>query len=96
VTHLRKVMLDELQRRNYSPSTIRNYIHLVEDFARYFARSPYRLGPDHLRQYQAHLFRDRKLAANIIQVRTAAHGNMAASASLQTENAVNRSRFRSG
>jgi site-specific recombinase XerD len=72
VTHLRKVMLDELQRRNYSPSTIRNYIHAVEDFARYFARSPYRLGPDHIRQYQAHLFRDRKLAANTIQVRTAA------------------------
>jgi integrase/recombinase XerD len=44
----------------------------VEDFARYFGRSPYRLGPDHIRQYQAHLFRDRKLAANTIQVRTAA------------------------
>jgi hypothetical protein len=66
------MMLDELQRRNYAASTIHNYIHAVEDFARYFGRSPYRLGPDHIRQYQAHLFRDRKLAANTVQVRTAA------------------------
>lgn len=72
MTHLRKMMLEELQRRNYSPSTVHNYIYAVEDFARYFGRSPYRLGPDHIRQYQAHLFRDRKLAANTIQVRTAA------------------------
>lgn len=72
MTHLRKMMLEELQRRNYSPSTVHNYIYAVEDFARYFGRSPYRLGPDHIRQYQAHLFRERKLTANTVQVRTAA------------------------
>jgi len=38
VTRLRQMMLDELQRRNYAPSTIRGYIHSVEDFARYFSR----------------------------------------------------------
>ena len=59
MTHLRQLMLDELQRRNYSQSTTRCYIHAVEDFAKYFHRSPYRLGPDHIRQYQVHLFRDR-------------------------------------
>jgi site-specific recombinase XerD len=32
-------MLDELQRRNYSPNTVRSYVHAVEDFARYFRRS---------------------------------------------------------
>jgi hypothetical protein len=37
-------MLDELQRRNYSPSTTRSYIFAVEDFAKYFHRSPERLG----------------------------------------------------
>jgi len=63
VTRLRQIMVDELQRRNYAPSTIRNYIHAIEDFARYFGRSPYYLGPNHIRQYQAHLFRDRKLLA---------------------------------
>ena len=49
MTHLRQKMLDELQRRNYSQSTVRSYIHAVEDFAKYFHRSPERLGPDHIR-----------------------------------------------
>jgi site-specific recombinase XerD len=46
-------MLDELQRRNYSQSTVRAYIHAIEDFSKYFHRPPDRLGPDHIRQYQA-------------------------------------------
>jgi len=66
VTHLRQMMLDELQRRNYSQSTVRSYIHTMEDFSKYFRRPPDRLGPDHIRQYQAHLFRDRKLLAGTI------------------------------
>jgi hypothetical protein len=28
------MMLDELQRRNYSPNTARSYIHAIEDFPR--------------------------------------------------------------
>jgi len=66
------MMLDELQRRNYSPNTVRTYIHAIEDFAMYFGRSPYRLGPEHIRQYQVHLFRDRKLSAGTVEGRTAA------------------------
>ena len=46
MTHLRQRMLDELQRRNYSQSTARCYIHAVEDFAKYFHRSPDRLVPE--------------------------------------------------
>jgi integrase/recombinase XerD len=65
-------MLDELQRRNYSQSTVRSYIYAVEDFAKYFHRSPERLGPEHIRQYQAYLFRERKLSAGTIEGRTAA------------------------
>jgi site-specific recombinase XerD len=65
-------MLDELQRRNYSPSTVRCYIHAVEDFSKHFHRSPERLGPRHIREYQVHLFRDRKLSAGTIQSRCAA------------------------
>lgn len=72
MTRLRQLMLDELQRRNYSPNTIRSYIHAIEDFAKHFGRSPYRLGPEHIRQYQVHLFRDRKLSAGTIEGRTAA------------------------
>ena len=40
MTHLRQQMLDELQRRNYSQSTVRSYIFAVEDFAKYFHLSP--------------------------------------------------------
>ena len=72
MTQLRRQMLEELERRNYSANTIRCYIDVVEGFARYFNRRPDRLGPEHIRQYQAHLFRDRKLAANTVAQRVAA------------------------
>jgi site-specific recombinase XerD len=72
MTHLRQLMLDELQRRNYAQSTVRSYLHAVEDFARYFHRSPDGLRPDHIREYQVHLFRDRKLSPGTIEGRTAA------------------------
>ena len=62
MTRLRRMMLEELERRNYSASTICIYIRTVEEFARYFKRSPDHLGPEHIRRYQAHLFRDRGLA----------------------------------
>jgi integrase/recombinase XerD len=72
VTHLRKMMLEELERRNYSQSTVRTYIKTIADLSRYFKRPPDQLGPDELRQYQAYLFRERKLAANTVNQRTAA------------------------
>src|SRR5260370_22242623 len=56
-------MLEELQRRNLSPITTRIYLHAVEEFAFYFNQSPDRLGLEHIRQYQAHLFADRKVDA---------------------------------
>ncbi len=62
MTHLRRIMLEELQRRNYSEATTRYYIRKVEAFARYFQCSPDRLGPQHIREYQAHLFAKRKLS----------------------------------
>ena len=62
MTHLRKIMLEELQRRHYSEGTTHYYIRHVERFARHFNCSPDRLGPQHIRQYQAHLFTKRKLS----------------------------------
>ena len=72
MTRLRQRMLDELQRRNYSSNTIRSYMHAVEEFARYFRRSPEQLGPDHVREYQVHLFRDRKLSPRTVEGQAAA------------------------
>jgi integrase/recombinase XerD len=63
VTQLRKAMLEELQRRNLSPITTRIYLRSVEEFARYYQKSPDQLRPEHIRQYQAHLFTERKLGA---------------------------------
>ena len=66
VTHLRKVMLEELQRRNFSSETIRGYIGAVERFARYFGKPPDQLGPEQIRQWQAQLLHERKLAAGTV------------------------------
>ena len=72
MTDLRKMMLEELQRRNYSVNTTRCYIRTVEDFARRFNCSPDRSGPQHIREYQAELFEKRKLSAGSVAVRLAA------------------------
>ena len=72
VTHLRKMMLDELQRRNYAQNTVRTYISAVEEFAAYFRKRPDQLGPEHIRAYQVHLFRDRKLSPGTVEQRGAA------------------------
>ena len=72
MTHLRKLLLEELQRRNYSHETIRSYVHAVEDFARRFNCPPDRLGPRHIREYQAELFQKRKLSSGTVGIRLAA------------------------
>ena len=72
MTNLRKQMLEELQRRNYSPSTIRGYLQAVEQFAKHFGKSPDKLGPEELRSYQAYLLTERKLAVGSVVARVAA------------------------
>src|SRR5437879_4478997 len=66
------MMLEELQRRNYAETTISSYIRIVEDFSRRFQRPPDRLGPQQIREYQAELFKKRKLAASTVTVYLAA------------------------
>lgn len=66
MTQLRKMMLEEIQRRNFTESTRRAYLRIIDDFARHFDRPPDQLGPEHIREYVAHLFRDKKLSDNSV------------------------------
>jgi integrase/recombinase XerD len=66
MTALRKRMLDELQLRNLSANTVERYISAVQQFARYFGKSPEKLGPKHVREYLLYLMREKKAAANTI------------------------------
>ena len=72
MTRLRKMMLEELERRNYSAGTTRRYLRFVERFAQHFGKSPDKLGPDHLRSYQAYLLRERKLCPGSVENHVAA------------------------
>src|ERR1700723_1259603 len=72
MTRLRKMMLEELERHNYSEATTRCYIRAVEDFSRRFKCSPDCLGPEHIREYQAELFKKRKLSPGTVTQRLAA------------------------
>ena len=72
MTRLRKMMLEELQRRNYSAITTRKYLRVVTEFAKYFGKSPDKLGPNELRTYQAYLLSERKLTPGTVVNRVAA------------------------
>jgi integrase/recombinase XerD len=63
MTQLRQKMLEELQRLHYSYRTANTYIRIVRDFAAYFRRPPDKLGPEHIRQYQAYLFQSKNLSS---------------------------------
>jgi len=72
MTPLRQRMLEELQRRNYSPATTRGYILAVKQFAEYFGKSPEKLGADEIRRFQLHLLKDKKLAPGTVEGRMSA------------------------
>ena len=66
MTQLRKMMLEELQHRNYSNDTIRHHLRAVEEFANHYQKPPDRLGLNELRSYQAYLLKERKLAVGTV------------------------------
>ena len=72
MTPLRQRMLHELQRRNYSASTIRDYLGAVRQFAEHFHCSPEQLGGEHLRHYQRYLLQEKKLEPGTVEVRVSA------------------------
>jgi site-specific recombinase XerD len=66
------MVLDELERRNYSQATASSYVCAIRQFAAYFHRSPDQLNAEHVRKYQLHLLQERKLHPRTVSVQTAA------------------------
>jgi integrase/recombinase XerD len=68
MTMLRQRMTDDMRVRNMSPHTQASYILQVSQFARYFGKSPDKLGPEDIRTYQVYLTNEKKLAPSSIHV----------------------------
>ena len=69
MTTLRQRMLEDLQIRHYSKTTIRLYLHAVSVFAQHFGKPPDQLGAEHIRLYQLFLIRDKQVSlSTFIQV----------------------------
>jgi site-specific recombinase XerD len=66
------MMLEELQRRNYSAATISHYIRWVEQYAQFFGKPPDKLGLEHLRTYQTYLLKTRMLSPGTVENHVAA------------------------
>jgi len=72
MTDLRKRMLEELQRHNYSKETIRLYLFAVQDFAHHFNKRPDLLTQEHMREFQLYLLNERKLRVETVAGRITA------------------------
>jgi len=53
-------MVEDMQLRNLSPSTIDAYTYHVDKFCRFFGKSAEQLGLDEIRQYQLCLVKEKK------------------------------------
>jgi site-specific recombinase XerD len=52
-------MLEDLQIRNYAPTTVAAYIRSVAEFAKHFGKSPELLGSEQIREYQLYLIKEK-------------------------------------
>src|ERR1700684_2059646 len=64
VTLLRQRMLEDLQIRHYSPTTIRLYLYAVRESAKHFGKTPDQLGAVHIRRFQLFMTKEKKVSTS--------------------------------
>jgi site-specific recombinase XerD len=57
-------MLEDLQIRQYSPTTIRLYLYAIKTFAKHFGKPPDQLGAEHIRRFQLFLIKEKKVSTS--------------------------------
>jgi integrase/recombinase XerD len=72
MTILRQRMTEDMRIRNLSSHTQASYLQQVSQFARYFGKSPDKLGAEDIRAYQLYLTTVRELATSSINIAIAA------------------------
>jgi site-specific recombinase XerD len=68
MTPLRRRMIDDMTLRNFTPKTVRIYVDCVARLARYFGKSPDRLGPEDLRAYLLYLIHEKRVSQSYYNV----------------------------
>jgi integrase/recombinase XerD len=72
MTTLMERMREELVRRNFSPMTVRSYLHAVEVFQESIGKPLEEAGPDDIRHHQVSLLEQRKLAKGTVVIHVSA------------------------
>jgi site-specific recombinase XerD len=71
MTPLRQRYIEDLLLKNFSPKTIKVYVHAVAKFARHFGRSPDQLGQEDVRSYLVHMMERGVARSTAVVVRNA-------------------------
>lgn len=66
MTPLRRRMLEDMQLRNFSSETQRNYVHHIKGLAEFYQTSPENLDLEDIRHYQHHLLTVRSLSPETV------------------------------
>ena len=70
--NLRQRMIDDLEIRNYTKATQKNYLGSVSRFSKYFGKSPHLLGLEHIREYLIYLLHEKKRSYDLVNGTTCA------------------------
>lgn len=72
MTRYEQLTRDEIARRNYTEATTCAYLRVLDELYRHFQRPPESLTLEQVREYTAHLGRERKLSSNTVNQRVGA------------------------